>query len=222
MQKSLRLLIAAALIGLGTWGWLVVFPSPEKIIRSLLDKLATTASFEPKDSRIARVLKAQKITGFFTPDVVISLDIHGFEGGMVTVTGRDELQQAALGWTRIGGLKIEFLDVSVIFGPDKQTAIVNLTGKATLEGQRDFFVQESNFMLKRVKGKWLIYRIETVKTLSQVPVSVNLRQYAARTGSLRCRESTIRDTAGWQSALLHRGSRPQCALKSPASALHGL
>jgi hypothetical protein len=29
-------------------------------------------------------------------------------------------------------------------------------------------VQESNFYLRKVDGKWLIYRIETVKTLSLI------------------------------------------------------
>ena len=45
--------------------------------------------------------------------------------------------------------------------------VVNLTGKATVEGEGDFQVQEFNFKLKKVDRTWLIYRIDTVKTLSQ-------------------------------------------------------
>ena len=45
--------------------------------------------------------------------------------------------------------------------------VVNLTGKATVEGEGDFQVQEFNFKLTKVDRTWLIYRIDTVKTLSQ-------------------------------------------------------
>ena len=46
-------------------------------------------------------------------------------------------------------------------------SVANLTGKATVEGEGDFQVQEFNFKLKKVDRTWLIYRIDTVKTLSQ-------------------------------------------------------
>jgi hypothetical protein len=45
--------------------------------------------------------------------------------------------------------------------------VVNLTGKATVEGEGYFQVQEFNFKLKKVDRTWLISRIDTVKTLSQ-------------------------------------------------------
>lgn len=144
----------------------MLFPSPQEVIRSRLRKLAATASFGPKDSRLARLYKAQKITDFFTPDVVMSVDVRGYEPG--TLSGRDDLQRAALALasSQFGELKIEFLDVNVTLSPDKQTAVANLTGKATVEGQHDFSVQEFNFKLRKVDGKWLIYRVETVRTLS--------------------------------------------------------
>jgi hypothetical protein len=45
--------------------------------------------------------------------------------------------------------------------------VANVTGKATVEGEGDFQVQEFNFKLKKVDRTWLIYRIDTVKTLSR-------------------------------------------------------
>ena len=45
--------------------------------------------------------------------------------------------------------------------------MANLTGKATVEGEGDFQVQEFNFKLKKVDRTWVIYRIDTVETLSQ-------------------------------------------------------
>jgi hypothetical protein len=165
MQKSFRLILCASIIGLGLWGWRTWFPTPEEIIRSRLRKLAAIASFEPQQGMVSRTYYAQKIVGFFTPDVVIDFDSRGYEA--MTINGRDELQQKVLAATRFVGVKVEFLDVNITFGPDKQTAIANLTGKATVEGQRDFFVQEFNFILKKADGQWLIWRVESVKTLSQ-------------------------------------------------------
>ena len=166
MQKSLRWGLVAALIGLGIWSWRVFFPSPEQAIRSQLRKLAETASFQPKDGTVPRGLKAARLLDFFTPDVVINLNTPGYE--VATWTGRDELREKELfAMQRLRGLKIELLDVNVHIGPGRKTAVANLTGKATISGQSDLYVQEFNFLLRKVGRKWLIYRVDTVKTLSQ-------------------------------------------------------
>jgi hypothetical protein len=65
MQKSLRFLFAAALIALGVWGWRILFPSPEKIIRARLTELAATLSFEPGEGTIVQAYNAQKLKEFF-------------------------------------------------------------------------------------------------------------------------------------------------------------
>lgn len=167
MQKSLRLIVAIVLIGLGIWGWLVLFPGPAKVIRARLLRLARTVSFEAKDGIVPRGLKAQKLPEFFTPDVFISFDIRAY--GARTWNGRDELL-SELGPAmkdHRGGVKVEFLDVTVTLAPDRQTAVANLTARVSLLSENDFIVQECNIMLKKVERKWLIYRVETVKTLSQ-------------------------------------------------------
>src|SRR5205823_3840642 len=68
--------------------------------------------------------------------------------------------------SRLTDLKVEFPDMNITLGADKQTAKVNLTGTAVVPGEHDISAQEFNFMLKKVDGKWLIYKVETVKTLS--------------------------------------------------------
>lgn len=153
------------MIGLGVWGWFLFFPGPEKVIRSRLYTLARSVSFEPKDGAIARGYSAQKAAGFFTLDVEVNVDIRGME--LKQFSGRDEILQAVLmGMRSVRGLKVEFLDINITLGSDRQTAKANLTGKWTLAGERDFNVLEFDFLLKKVDGVWLIYRVDTVKTLS--------------------------------------------------------
>jgi hypothetical protein len=165
MQKSFRVAIVIALIGAGIWSWRVLFPNPQNAIRARLRKLAETASIEPGQGTLPKAFKAQKLADYFTPDVSIKVDIRGYEMDMWN--GRDELiQKAAIRMQQPGGLTVEFLDINVTLEPDGQTAVANLTGKATVPGDRDFFVQEFNFRLKKISGQWYINEIESVKTLS--------------------------------------------------------
>ena len=83
------------------------------------------------------------------------------------LSGREDLLQKAIAARSLtAGLAIEFLDINVAVAPDNQSAVATLTGKGRVAGESDFFVQELKFTLKRVEGEWLIYRVETVKTLS--------------------------------------------------------
>ena len=166
MKKTVRLILAAALIGLAIWGWRVWFPSPQNAIRSRLLNLARAVSVEPGEGTIPRGVKAQSLGDYFTVDVVINLEVRGFDTR--ELQGRDELMQAVMGaMQHVRGLKVEFLDINVTLDAGNQSAVANLTGKATVEGEADFQVQEFNFKLKKVDRTWLIYRIGTVKTLSQ-------------------------------------------------------
>jgi hypothetical protein len=166
VRKPIRLILAAALIGLAIWGWRVWFPSPQNAIRSRLLNLARTVSVEPGEGTIPRGLKAQNLGDYFTADVVINLEVRGFDTR--ELQGRGELMQAVMGaMQHVRGLKVEFLDINVTLDAGNQSAMANLTGKATVEGEGDFRVQEFNFKLKKVDRTWLIYRIDTVKTLSQ-------------------------------------------------------
>jgi len=161
-----KLLLLIALVLGGWWGWRVLFPSPEAVIRSNLVSLAKAASFASSQGTVARLYSAQKVPDYFTTDVVIDVGSLGF-GELQTVNGRDEIQQAVLlarkNWK---AMKVELLDINVTIAPDGQTATADLTGKASVPGEKEFFVQEFNFRLRKVEGKWLIYRVDPVKTLS--------------------------------------------------------
>ena len=177
MQKLVRVVIVAALIGLAYWGWRALFPGPEKIIRSRVRALAKTASMEPSDGMAVRGYKIFSISDFFTEDVVFKLAVKGYEP--MTLDGREEVSTAAKQLSQMSGVKIEFLDANVTLDPDKQTAIVDLTAKITIHGEQDFYVQELNFMFRKVEGKWMIYRVETVRTLSRHTPLRDFRQAAA-------------------------------------------
>jgi hypothetical protein len=166
MKWLARLALIAALLGLGVWGWRTLFPGPEAVIRSRLTGLARAASFEPDEGTFAKAYNAQKLSAFFTTNAEISVNAPGIPPQ--SLSGRAEVLQAAMAArSHLKGLKVEFLDANVTLGQDRQTAVVNLTCKATVSGEHDFFVQEFNFMVRKVDGEWLIYRVETVKTLSQ-------------------------------------------------------
>jgi hypothetical protein len=163
-QWLFRALVLAGLIALGFWGWRAWFPSPQGVIRKRLAELARTASFSSNEGPLAKLANVQKLPPFFANDVEITVDAPG--RSQQTYHGRDELLQAAMGArTALSGLTVEFLDVIVSLAPDKEFATANLTAKARVPGE-DFTVQELKFTLKKIGGVWLIFRIETVKTLS--------------------------------------------------------
>lgn len=159
-----RIVLLAALVGLGIWGWRFFFPSPEQAIRKRLGELARMASFSTSESGPAKMLNSEILSSFCTADVEMNIDIPG--RARQTFSGRQEVLKAAM-WARSlpGSLQIEFLDVNVAVNPDKVSAVVNLTGRGKIPGEKDFLVQELKFTLKKVEGDWLINRIETVKTL---------------------------------------------------------
>ena len=102
--------------------------------------------------------------GFFTTDVEGTISVPGTEH---TLSGRDDLLEAALGARRVvGSLKIEFPDIKVVVAPGKEAAVVNLTARGKVAGQREEFIQELRLRLIKVKREWLINEIVTVKTLS--------------------------------------------------------
>jgi hypothetical protein len=174
MKRVTQIVLAIAIVGLAVWGWMVLHPSPEKVIRSRLNELAKTLSFKSGTGALAQAYNAQKASEYFTPDVEIEVNLAGLEP--VSLHGRDEVMQIAMGArSRLTSLKVEFPDMNVTIDPGGQSAKVNLTGKATMPGQKDISAQEFNFNLKKVDGKWLIYHIETVRTLSSRTVELTMQ-----------------------------------------------
>ena len=165
MKIAFRFVLLIAIAALGFWLWTVFFPGPEKVIRGKMASLATTATFGSADSNLNRAAKAANLVGYFSDDAQISLDALGH--GVRTISGRDEIREASYaGFAALPALKVEFLDVTVRLGADKQTADVSCTARVFAGNSKDYGVQEMHFQFKRVEKNWLISRVETVKTLS--------------------------------------------------------
>jgi hypothetical protein len=163
-EWSIRIVLLAALVAVGFWGWRVMFPNPEKVIRKRLGELAKTASFSSDQGIVAKAWNANSLAEFFTPDVHVTLDIPGTQH---TISGRDELMEAALAARRVvGSLSVKFPDIKVTVAPDRESAEVYLTAEGRVPGSKEFYLQELRLRLVKVKRDWLINRAETVKTLS--------------------------------------------------------
>ena len=160
-----RVVFSAAIVAIAVWAWLHFFPSPERAIRKRLDELAKSASFG-REGELARVNNAALFSSFFTSDVEITVDLPGRTP--LTFGGRDQLLQAALAArATAGSLTVEFPDINITVSPDKTTATAHLTAKAKVGTERDLIVQEMKLMLRKQGREWLIYKLETVKTLSK-------------------------------------------------------
>lgn len=195
MEKSFRLLVLAALIALGWLGWRLFFPGPARVIRSRLNGLARTASFEKSDGIVPKGFKMERIPDYFTPDVVVNLEARGLPHR--SFSGRQDLQEAVgLAMQAYHGVKVEFLDIVVTVGPDQQTATADLTARVTIADEKDFYVAELNFLLKKVQGAWLIYRVESVGPDTPRPGA------ALRHGSLLVKADSLTDRQpAWHSGL---------------------
>jgi ketosteroid isomerase-like protein len=163
MKFFLRLVLIAVVIAAGIWLWTILFPNPEKIIRRELSELARDASFTGNQSPLAGIAGAQKVANFFSTNAEVNVNSPG---RTQTLAGRDEVMQAAAGArASFDGLKVEFPDVSVTVAPDKQSATADLTVKARIAGNREFIAQ-MKFTFQKTGRKWLITRVETVRTLT--------------------------------------------------------
>jgi hypothetical protein len=164
MKIVFRIAMIAALAALGIWLWTVLFPSPEKVIRKRLTELTRTVSSSSNESDLARLAAARSVAGFFSTNVELNVDLP--ELGQRTMD-REEITQAALmARSRTGGLSVKFTDLNIAVVPDKQSAVADLTVQANVSGERNPFVQQMKFTLRKTDGQWLITRVETVRTLS--------------------------------------------------------
>jgi hypothetical protein len=161
----MRLILLAALLALGFWGWRICFPDPERVIRNRLTELAHNASFSANEGTLARVYNAQALGKFFATNVQITVEGPG--GTMYTLQGRDQLLEQATGArSALSGLKVEFPDITVALRPDQESAVADITAKGKVNGERDSFLQELRITFQKTGGQWLIRRVESMKTLS--------------------------------------------------------
>lgn len=165
MKNVIRGVILAGLIGLGVWLWIYYHPTPEVAIKRRLAEVAKTVSFAGKDGMITQAARSQKFADFFGKEVTIHIDLP--EGTQHEAASRDEIARTYL-WLRMNFrvFKVDFLDPNITLGPDRKSAIVEVTVRAATSSEKYFIVQELRLTLREVDGEWLILRVETIKTLS--------------------------------------------------------
>ncbi len=165
MKIVLRVIVLIALAALGVWLWLTLFPSPEKIVRRQLAKLAQDVSFSKDENNLVKIADAQSVADFFSSNVVVNIDVPGHEEQ--TIAGRDEITQAALlSRQQATDLDVKFPDVNVTVAADKLSATADVTVQATVSGEANAVLQEVKFTFEKIGGHWLISKVETVRTLS--------------------------------------------------------
>lgn len=165
MKIALRLILLAALALLVWWGWGKLFPKDEEVIRQRVNRVATLISFDGKEGNFAKVANVEEFANLFDMEVEVVVDTPGY--AQQILTGRTDLRQRAFAVrSAISSLEVKFLDLNVALEPGRTNATVLLTGQVKTPGERDGFVQELKFILRKVEGKWLIYRVETVRTLT--------------------------------------------------------
>jgi hypothetical protein len=164
MKIAARLFLIALVAAVGLWLWGVLFPNPDRAVRKRLAETARAASFASGQSYFSRLSSAQRLADYFATNVEVNLDIPGHHERQWA--GREEILQAALGArTTLNSLNVTFPDVTLIIGPDKESATADLTAEARISGESDLFVEEMKFTLRKFGGQWLITRVQTVQTL---------------------------------------------------------
>lgn len=155
-RAGLAVLAAAGLF----WGWRILFPSDDKLILKLLNQLAARLSVRPNQSALSRLARGSNLDPFFTPDIVVEIEVAGRDWS--DVQGREELMraiQAALG--RLRQSDIRFYNIAIGFSPDRQTANTHLVALGYLNGETDPMVYELNVVLKKQERKWAISHVQT-------------------------------------------------------------
>jgi hypothetical protein len=169
MKNVVRVVQLALLATALFWLWTIFFPSPQKVIRKQLTRLATDVSFSKSDgslTKLAGLAEASDLSGFFSTNVEVNVDTPGHE--QHAFAGRDEITQAALlARQETSTLSVKFPDIAVTVAPDKQSATADVTVEVNAAGISDDFVQELKISFEKSNRQWLIQKVETVRTISQ-------------------------------------------------------
>ena len=145
------------------WGWRTFFPSDESRIRGLLNDMAQTVSVPAEGKFVGGVLAADRLKGYFTPEVEVAVEVPG--EARFNLAGRDELMQAYLvARANYRGLKVEFFDTEVAVAPDHESAVADLTARAT-RSTGELQVQELRMHLTRTEHGWRVRRVETTRSI---------------------------------------------------------
>jgi len=168
MKSALRVMLVGILAALGIWVWGYFHPSPQEAIRRRLADVARAASYTEPGGMIARAVKAQKLAGYFSPEIAMRIDLP--DQSRHEAASRDEIMARAMALPTIfRSFKVQLLDPNITVGADRKSAIVDLTLRAETPGDQYLAVQEIKCTMRQVDGEWIIVRVDTVKTLNRAP-----------------------------------------------------
>ncbi len=165
MKRKIQILVLLLAAAGCLWLlWQRLFPNDERIIRQRIDHLATLLSVPEHPTLTGNLAAGDRLRDYLATDIELDIDLPG--EGRRAFSGRQEIVQLAVA-TRPGlaGMTVRLLDVQVSLNPDHDQATVSLTGRATLPGRRELFVQEIKLTLRKEDSQWRIAKGETVRTL---------------------------------------------------------
>ena len=163
-MKRTRLFLLAVVLALASWAWLALHPSPEKLIRKQLDGVARATSFGASQGALAKVIAAEGLEDFFSTNVKINIDVPGHREHRLMA--RSEIPQLAMAVrSSVRSLSVAFPDVTVTINADQVSATADATLQVKIGGESDMIVQEVKITLRKTKSQWLIFKVETVRTL---------------------------------------------------------
>lgn len=163
-----RLTIIVA-IAAGAWfGWAWLFPSDERQIRAVLERIAegVSAMDDEQGSGLDAMARLAALQDEFAPTATIDA-APPFD----RVNGRQALIAAALrvrGAT--GQLEIEFADVTIDVAADRQTATAAVTAEAQFDapdGGRTLDARELAMTFTRLDDRWVIATVVLMETLGR-------------------------------------------------------
>lgn len=162
MKWVLRGLLFVAL-GWAAWA---MWPNEARKIRKVIEQLAADVSFSSGAGNLAKLASIEAVTSRLTVDAELQVDTAGFPAR--TLTGRDDIREVvALSRSVEGGIQIQLFDIVVTLGPGENEAKAALTASAKSGGTELIAAQEFVFQLRKQDGRWLVRRIQAVRTLQK-------------------------------------------------------
>lgn len=150
-----------ALLAAAIW---LLRPTDEKVIKRRLTELAALGSFTPEESALRRAMVPNQLRDYFTPEVSVNIDVPG--APPQSINGRAELIQVAQGFRHAARrAKLQLLDITVKAGTDAGSAVATMTLLVDVNNEKNFVSQELKITFRKLERRWLIERVETIRTL---------------------------------------------------------
>jgi hypothetical protein len=164
LKQNFRLIAWLLLLAIAAGAaWYYLFPSPEQAIQRRLKKLGALISADVAHSNIRKVTNANRIIGYFTPDVVIHTE--GFTKAVESLNGSDELLQAIMAArSNTGRVSAQFYNMTVQVNDDTQSAIATMDVIVKISDSGEPMLGQVQVTLKKVERSWLISQVQPIKT----------------------------------------------------------